>query len=242
MKQLRLLPVIVAVCAGLLAGCQKAEGQSSVATVDLTTPESAVTAYITGIKQQDFDGIIAATATGKMSEGFDFVAFVGRLRTLALHTPAPSNAPLFIAVNEADFTAQIARKVKVLVYGLMTTSEVVQDRMIPMKGDGAKDFMSVVNADRLKGLELVKVGIPNPTLQNSEVNQRNRNELAKIYGADTITERVALVSFEGLHFVVGFSVIRYGDEWRVYSQDSPLANLVGPPQRITPEEFETMLK
>lgn len=242
MKQLRLLPIIVAVCAGLLAGCQKAEGQPSSATVDLTTPESAVTAYVTGIKQQDFNGIIAATATEKMSEGFDFVAFVGRMRSLSFHTPAPSNASLFVALNEADFTAQFARKVKFLIYGLMTTSEAVKGVTVPMKEDGAKDFMSVVSADRLKGLELVKIGIPNPALQNSEVNQRNRNELAKTYGADTITERVALLSFEGLHFVVGFSVIRYGDEWRVYSQESPIANQTGVPTRITPEEFEAMLK
>lgn len=65
-----------------------------------------------------------------------------------------------------------------------------------------------------------------------------------MYGADTSTERVALISFEGLNFVVGFLLLRYGDEWFIRSQMSPIANIdvTGVPKKVTPDEFETLLQ
>lgn len=52
------------------------------------------------------------------------------------------------------------------------------------------------------------------------------------------------MSFDGLTFVVGFSLLRYGDDWTVVDQSSAIANLslLGAPKRMTPEEFEKMLK
>lgn len=246
MKQFRLVPLVlaVAVWAGLLAGCQKAEGQTAAATVDLSTPESAVSAYMTGVKQQDFNAIIATTAARKAAEGFDFVGSVVRLRTLTLHTPAPSNAPLFIELNNADFVAQIAKQVKLLAFGLMTTNEVVQGKAVVMEEAGAKEFLSAVRADRLSGIELVKIGIPQPSAMMTKPYQVRSANIAKINGADATTERVALISFEGLHFVVGFSLLQYGDNWMVSSQVSPLArtDTLGATKRVTPDEFEVMLK
>jgi hypothetical protein len=246
MKQFRLVPLVlaVAVWAGLLAGCQKAEGQTSAATVDLSTPESAIAAYVAGIKQQDLGAILAATTVEGKSKGYDFVAFVDRVRMLHPQHPAPASNPLFIEINKAGFVAQIANQIKFFTYGLMTTNDVVQGKGVEMVAAGATDFMSAVSASRLSGVELVKVGIPKPETMNKEVYQVTAAKLAKVYGADAATERVALISFEGLHFMIGFNLMRYGDAWGIDSQTSPLAgtNPLGAPTRTTPEEFEAVLK
>lgn len=83
-----------------------------------------------------------------------------------------------------------------------------------MDGAGATDVTSVVRADRLSGLELVKVGIPSLEKLNSQNYQLNASRMAKTYGADASTERLALLPFEGLTFMVGFSLLKYGDEWQ----------------------------
>jgi len=64
-----------------------------------------------------------------------------------------------------------------------------------------------------------------------------------VYGADESTERVALFSFEGQDHYVGFMLLRYGDNWKISRQDSPLAgtNALGVPQKTTPAEFKKLI-
>jgi hypothetical protein len=216
----------------------------AVSAADLSTPEGAITAYIEGVAEQDFDAVLAATSVEKASEGYDLVAVVSRLRALIPGLPAPSSSPFLVAINKADFTAQIARQLKFLTYGLMTKSEIIEGNTVQMEGEGATDFVSVVRADRLESLELVKVDIPQPSLLNSERYQVNAGKMAATYGADTSTERVALVSFEGLNFAIGFTLLRYGEEWLIFSQNSNIAELppLGVPRPVTPDEYEKLLQ
>jgi hypothetical protein len=234
-----LLPIVLASWIGLLTA-----GPSYAAGSDLTTPEGAVAAYIDGVIRQDFSAIIAATSVDNMSKGFDFVAQVDRTRSLSPFVPAPASASLFVDINKANFTAEIARQVQFLAYGLMTTSEILDGKTIPMDAAKAAEFASVARADRLASLALVKVGIPKPASMNSKVYQLYAVKIAKVYGADASTERVAVVSFEGLNFLIGFSLLRYGEHWTIRSASSPIAGTdsLGAPKRMTLEEFEEMLR
>ena len=213
---------------------------SLAADPDLTTPEGAVAAYIDGVARQDLDAIIAVTSIDKMTGGFDFVGYVDRLGALVPTIPAPATSPFFRQINRADAVAQIARQVRFLTYGLMTTSEILEGKTVLMKAAEATDFATVVRADRLAGLQLVKVAIPFPKLMNGERYQKSSVKTSKVYGADASTERVALLSFEGLYFATGFTLLRYGQEWTVMSQSSPIAGMssLGTPVRVTPEEFD----
>jgi hypothetical protein len=221
---------------------------TAVATVavgaDLTTPEGAVAAYIDGVANQDLSAIIAATAVDNMSKKSDFVNNVDRIRSLTPYTPAPTTSPFFKDINKSAFTAQITRQVQFLVYGLMTTNEVLEGKVVTMDQAGATDFANVVRADRLTTLKLVKVSIPSPKYFNSERTQKIWARMAQPYGADALTERIALVSFDGLQFAIGFSLLRYGDDWAVSWQSSTLANLngMGVPKRVTTDEFEAMIQ
>jgi hypothetical protein len=213
---------------------------SLAADPDLTTPEGAVAAYIDGVAQQDLDAIIAVTSVDKMTDGFDFVGYVDRLGALTTTMHAPATSPFFRQINRADAVAQIARQVRFLTYGLMTTNEILEGKTVLMKAAEATDFATVVRADRLAGLLLVKVAIPMPELMNSERYQKNSVKMAKVHGADASTERLALLSFEGLYFATGFTLLRYGQTWTVMSQSSPISGMsaLGTPVRVTPEEFD----
>jgi hypothetical protein len=214
---------------------------SLAADPDLSTPEGAIAAYIDGVARQDFDAIIAATSVDRMAEGFDFVGYVDRLGALVPVMPAPATSPFFRQINRADAEAQIARHVRFLAYGLMTKSAILEGKTAPMTAAEASDFAAVVRADRLAGLSLVRVAIPKPEVVNSERYQKNAVRMAKNQGADALTERMALLSFDGLHFAAGFTLLRYGDGWLVMSQTSPVAGMdsLGTPFRTTPEEFDS---
>ncbi|WP_421912745.1 hypothetical protein [Mesorhizobium sp.] len=235
----RLLPIVLGISALLFSTIA-----SLAADLDRSTPESVIAAYIDGVARRDFDAVLAATAADDMSKKFDFVNNINRLKTLSVYAPAPASDPFFVRINKEAFEAQTASAVKFLAYGLMTTSKVIEGNQVQMDAAGAEDFKSVVRADRLVELKLVKVGIPNPTVMNGEINQRNLARSAATYGADAQTERVALLSFEGLDFMVGFRLLRYGPNWGVAGQSSGLAgtNPLGAPTRVTPEAFEETLK
>ncbi|MEZ4679649.1 MAG: hypothetical protein R2932_36060 [Caldilineaceae bacterium] len=58
-----------------------------------------------------------------------------------------------------------------------------------------------------------------------------------------MTERIALFAFEGNHYYVGFTLLRYGESWQISSQHSPLGSTdpLGTPTPTTVEEFESMV-
>ena len=236
---------VLLIAFSVLAGAGLLSARASLAAgPDLTTPEAAVAAYVDAIARQDFNAVIAATSVDRMTTGFDFVGYVDRLGALVPMVPAPATSPFFQQINRSVATAQIANQVRFLAYGLMTTSEVLQGKTVLMKAAEASDFATVVRTDRLAGLRLVRVGIPKPEIMNSERYQKNAVRLAMVQGAETSTERLALLSFEGLHFTLGFTLLRYGDEWTVMAQTSPIAGTksMGTPSRVTPEAFQKALE
>jgi hypothetical protein len=207
------------------------------------TPEDAVTAYVEGVARQDYKAIYAATGIEEMTKGFDFAAYIDRLQVLTPPSPAPGTSPLFVEINRAWFTAQIMRQLQFLIYGLTTTSELVEGKTVRTDDAGAA-FMAEADTTRLSGLSLLKIGAPSPALLNSELNVRNFTRQAAIYGAEESTERVALVAFEGRHYMIGFGLMRFGDEWRIERQVSYLAgtSAFGVPVPVTPESFDELLE
>jgi hypothetical protein len=211
---------------------------------DLSTPESTIAAYIDGVTRQDLNAVFAASSGEYASKAFNFVAAIGRMGALTPRTPLPSSSAFFIEINKADLSAKIASQVKFLSYGLMTTSELLNGSVVRMDASGAEQLASVLRADRLADLRLVKIGIPNPRLFNKEAYQASLAKSAKSDGADAATERVALIRFEGLNFVLGFTLLRYGNDWTISSQSSAISgfDVMGVPKRVTPEEFEVMIQ
>ncbi|WP_160008263.1 hypothetical protein [Rhizobium sp. 18055] len=217
---------------------------SSGNTADRATPEKAISAHIDAIAHQDFKAVIATTTVDKMSAQSDFVAAASRLQMLSASYPMPPTDPLFVDINRAKFTSQISEQVQLLIYGLMTTTDFVNSSTVRVDAAGINGFVDSLRADRLKGLSLLKIGIPNPRIMNSKMHQANMALLAGNNGADEMTERVALLSFEGSQYAIGFTVLRYGDDWAILSQTSIAAatSSLGKPRRMSSADFDEMLR
>ena len=216
------------------------------------TPEEAITAFMEAVKKQDFEAILATTAVDRMSKGFDFVAQAERIKAIAPYYAMPTSDPFFISVNKAIYTAQIARNTQYFIYSLMLANNpAIIDTLLkghtyanPDYPTAARDMFDAVQAKRLSELSISRIGTPLPEKLNSERQQRLFSEFAKFFQGDAATERVALLSFDGRDFLVGFSLIRYGDDWFVEDMVSRTADksFFGGAKRITPDEFEVLIR
>ena len=109
-----------------------------------------------------------------------------------------------------------------------------------MDREWAEAFVSQVDPERLAGLEVVDIRFPDAEFEDDPRYLENAAERASIYGADELTERLALISFEDQLYDVGFTLLRYGDDWKVLSQVSPLGGMsaLGTARPTTAEDFE----
>jgi hypothetical protein len=241
-----LLPIVCLafLAAGLLGIGPIATAQDQTSDVSFKTPEEAITFYMQAVAQGNIPKIVQACAINEMSEKFSFDLYTNRLRALTFYTPAPSDYPFYAEMNKVQFSWQILNQVKNLAYGLLATEKgVVEGRTVPIDPEGTITFMKEVDPERLAQLQVTKIGVPNPEIASTERNLDNWNRQAQIYGADELTERVVLLLFEGDYYYVGFTLLRYGEDWKISSAASPLGNTsaVGAPQKTTEEEFQELV-
>jgi hypothetical protein len=188
------------------------------------TPEDAIIGYLDGIKEQDIARILGASAIDQPAANFDFVAYVERLRAMPLLvSPAPATAPFLVEINRVRRENEILGAVRNFAYSLLTEETIDGSMIANPSPEQVQAFVADLDLARLGGIELVRIGAPLPELLNSDRFQENAARQARIYGADELTERVALFAFEGRLYVVGFSLLRYGEDWKVLSQVSNLA-------------------
>lgn len=212
------------------------------------TPEDAITSYLEGVVESDVDKILQACAIDEMSENFQFDDWVEWLRGLLLQdTLSPVDYPLYVEINRVQQTYRILQPVRNLVYSLLA-SEVQESGLafIEMDGRDATHFVKDVDPERLRSLEVEEIDVPAPEQMGSDRYQENAEELASIYGADEMTERVVLVSFEDEYYVLGFTLLRYGKSWKISAQYSALGSAMGGiggtgiAEPITEDEFESL--
>jgi PBP1b-binding outer membrane lipoprotein LpoB len=230
--------LILMVCLALLtAGCS---GSAPV----FKTPEDAITHYFQGLAQSDFNKISQACAINEMSEKFKFDLYTERLGYLIpFQAQAPAEYPLYVEINKTQLSSQIFSRVRIFAYSLLSDEKVAEGKVVQIDAERTAAFMKDVDPKRLSGLELKKIGLPNKSLMSNAKYLENADKMARAYGADESTERVALFSFGGNDYYVGFTLLRYGDNWKIRDQTSPLANTnaLGAPEKTTAEGFERMI-
>ncbi len=205
------------------------------------TPEEVVAAYVAGIAAGDADAILQASAVEEMATGFDFTAFTERLRAMSLATSlGPSEYALFRDANRYQQAALILSQVRNLVYGLLSGEEIEGRLIAPVDAERIAAFVAAVDPARLSGLKVLEVRGPDPEFASDERYLDNIARMAAVYGADELTERLALIELDGSTYGLGFTLLRYGDTWKVSSQQSVLARtpVFGTAEPMTRAEYD----
>lgn len=193
----------------------------------LTTPEAAIMQYLEGVAQNDIGKIMAASAVDQMSEGFQLEQHVeligGNLNWL--NTPAPVNYPFYVAANKVQQTARILTQVKFLAYALLSGEDIASERPIfDIDAERTRKFITDVDPARLATIEVKEISFPVPSYEDDSRYVEDSAKRASLYGADEYTERVVIFSFEGRDYYLGFQLLRFGANWKVMEQFSPLGN------------------
>jgi hypothetical protein len=222
-----------------------APGQAG--SVGFKTPEQAITAFLQGVAQGDIQKTLQACAVNEMSEKFRFDLYTERMGNLFLPAQAlsPSDHPFYVELNKMQLSAQIANQVKIIAYSLLSSEKVTGSAGIyKMDAERITNFMKDVDPKRLSSLAFQKTGLPDKAGMSSANYLESASKTAAIYGAGESTERVALFSFEQGYYYMGFTLLRYGENWKISSPTSALAQIrygTEALQKTTVDEFDRMV-
>jgi hypothetical protein len=207
------------------------------------TPEEAIDYYFEGLLQADVRKIMDACAINEMGEKFRFDLYTEWVGYLTINALAPTDYPLYVELNKIQISEEILNRVKFFAYSLLTSEQVYKGRTIPIDTERASQFVLDANPEGLAEIKVQKIEPSNKDLMSDARYIEIAARKANVYGADDSTERVVLFEFEGNYYYVGFTLLRYGENWKIGWQVSPLANTnsLGAAEETTIDEFEAMV-
>ena len=128
---------------------------------------------------------------------------------------SPSDYTFYSELNKMTVSSQILNQVKFFAYGLLSSEKVDDGSLIlNMDTERVNKFIKDVDPRKLSNIEIKKISLPNKTLMNDPKYIENAAKSASLYGADESTERVALFSFEQSYYYIGFTLLRYRENWK----------------------------
>ena len=192
-----------------------------------STPEDAISQYIAGIAEGDVDKILAVAASDEMAEYYRADLFVERLGGVLIPFTmlAPADYPYYVAMNKVQQTARILSQVRNFSYSLLSDEDIASAQtIVGVDAERMAKFIADIDPVRLADIAVTDISAPSMPAGSVARYEENAAKIAKIFGADEYAERVVSFSFEGVDYLMGFQLLRYGDNWKVMDQSSPLGN------------------
>ncbi len=201
-----------------------------------STPQEAITCYLEGLKNLDFEQMLSAFAWETQASHYDVGLYQKRLKAYA-----PSVKPRMPSFNDFMRSATLheIRSFQVdLIYQSLEAYILGEDypegRVIPFKEESESDaFLQKFNNGRLENLSRmsnIRFVSPDAVTDNkfsTEKNQENFIKQTACYGADEVVNIVALASVGSDMLYCCPTVARYGDRWYLVSVGSFTSSLLG---------------
>ena len=227
MKKICCMMIALVLCAGMLAGCTPSEdiGLLNVESKSYSTPEDAVHAAVSAIADNDARKLFAASAVTEAGAGYDLAAQAKQLDALPgiYYAGAPSEYEMYQDMNELMVANTLATQVRGFCYSFFIEDDLSQ--MAALTGDAQLgEYIEKVNPANLKELKVLRVDLPYPNTANSDDIKAAEKQSAALYGADNQEQRIALLELDGTLYWAGFTLLQYGNDWKVLALYSPLAN------------------
>ncbi len=196
---------------------------TSIYEKSFATPESAITYFMKSLKNNKISNAFKACAVNDYSKKYNFKAFSRRLDSISyLQSMAPSEYELYVELNKIECLARIGKQIKLFYYSILSSENDLLDTKTKPTNDQIEKFIQTVNPKRLSVLEVIS--IDKPLLIDDERYKSNAAASAQCFGANDVTERVALLKFNNDFYILGFHLYKFGSSWKIDSLSSPLAN------------------
>ena len=224
---------------GTAASTAGGAASAAPSSVVRTTPEDAVRQYLGGVAANDADKVLDACAIDEVATHFQFDLQAARLSAIVPTTfLLPSSYQFYAGLNRYGQAYPIFAELRGLAYSLLS-SKPVDQIITPVTADQAQQLITDLDPSHLAGLTVVSVKFPVAKFATDAHTLSAFAAEAKVDGADELTERLALFQLNGQYYAVGFTLVRYGSDWKVLNQVSNLAGMptTGAAQQTTPGDF-----
>ena len=201
------------------------------------TPEDAALYYLAGLKNQDFEQMLAAFAWETQADHFDFRSFTAYMKGFnPVSVPGMpfSNGLLYSAELEEMRTRQawlISRALELFVNNEMETSAT---RTVIMKDEAEIDeyFGRCDNGwpEQFASLENIRIYTPDDVTEgmfSHEMNQASYQKRNARYGADETRDVIVFADTEAATVGIMPVAARYGDRWYLVSTSSMTSMILG---------------
>ena len=237
MKHLKAICWLLALA--MVLGCSCAWGEEFRYEGDgFDTPEAAVSCYMEGLKNLDFEQMLSAYAWETQAEHYSVEANMSRMQAYS-----PAEYPRMPAVNDFLKTANLEAlrysEVRMIYNALemyIMGENYTNGQTVALKEEGAlEEFLKNFDNDRLEKLagmsEVRFLSVDEVTggRMEYERNQEYFKERTAQYGADETVNVVATADIDGGTVVCMPTVARYGEKWYMVSVSSMTALMLGTP-------------
>ena len=203
------------------------------------TPEEALTCYMEGFKNLDFDQILSAFAWETQMEHYDLQTYLERFRAYQ-----PSMRPRMPSVHEFVFSANVNilrfNQIDLIYrslekYLLGYDSEAAATGIITFRkdSDDVSDFLKKFDSGRIEKLkQMTNIRFLSPdAVTNGRFsagkNPENFIQQTACYGADEAVNLVGVADVGDDTFLCCPTICRYGDRWYLVSVSSMVSSILG---------------
>lgn len=196
--------------------------------VDTSSPENVVGSFYDKLKDQDMEGALACFSSEDAAKNFDYESYVALYDLEDQDTLLPAEDTKIQLINERKLEGQAAGQIeatlRVIGLGEDTGRRSIQGVSSWQElGMETEDYIEAVDSKNLKDLTVERVELAVQDVQNQDETQEKLEQEAGVYGADERREYVALFTVGETSYIQGFTLDRYGEDWRIFSLTSELA-------------------
>ena len=202
------------------------------------SPEEAVTYYLEGLKNLDFEQMLRAFAWETQAEHFSVETKLRRLQSYApTYSPRfPGDSAFIRTANKYSIFAAQAEMIyrAVEAYLLQDGETPAPVNAIPFNDDAELDeFMAKFGGDRLEqlaGLSNIRFLTPDQLTEGKFSMKQNQNSYLKMnamYGADETVDQPAVADLRDGFIFCCPTVARYGEKWYLVSVSSMTCLILG---------------
>ena len=201
--------------------------------------EEAVTFYLEGLKNMDFEQMLGAFAWETQIKHYSLET---RYKMMRSYSPVvgwarlPSSNGFIFSANVSSLRASIVNEIYTSVEAYIF-GDTYPDRPISFKTDEEvvaflqkMKMNASTQLDKLSKLSNIRFVSPDSVTNNKFSSENNQKSIARaiaMYGADEITNIVAIADVDDETLICSPTVARYGNKWYIVSPSSSVSVLLG---------------
>lgn len=198
------------------------------------TPEEAVTRYLEGLKEMDYDKMLSAFAWESQISHFSVDAYLKRLKSVQMsYIPRmPSNNDFLFSANvnaiRAKQTKYIYDSIEAYLRGYSYNYAKTYSFDKEYEVDEYLALFNKEKIEKLTGMSNIRFLTPDSITENKFSERKELIEkIYEPYCADEVDCIVALADVGDEILLFCPTVMRYGDKWYITSVDSAVDDILG---------------